>query len=49
VESAVQPTEVLRLRELLREVRESEELVPSLLPVGDGLLCAVRRAPSTGA
>ncbi|MGQ4512176.1 class I SAM-dependent methyltransferase [Streptomyces sp. DW26H14] len=49
VESAVQPTEVLRLRELLRAVRESEELVPSLLPVGDGLLCAVRRAPVTGA
>ncbi|MEU9604899.1 O-methyltransferase [Streptomyces sp. NPDC017979] len=43
VDSAAQPAEVLRLRELLRAVRESQELVPSLLPVGDGLLCAVRR------
>jgi predicted O-methyltransferase YrrM len=34
---------VLRLRELLRAVRESGELIPSLLPVGDGLLCAVKR------
>ncbi|MFD3514320.1 O-methyltransferase [Streptomyces sp. NPDC058657] len=43
VDSAAQPPEVLRLRELLRTVRESTELVSSLLPVGDGLLCAVRR------
>jgi predicted O-methyltransferase YrrM len=43
VDSGPQPTEVLRLRELLRTVRESEELVPSLLPVGDGLLCALKR------
>ncbi|MEV6735691.1 O-methyltransferase [Streptomyces sp. NPDC051104] len=43
VDSGPQPTEVLRLRELLRAVRESPDLVPSLLPVGDGLLCAVRR------
>lgn len=43
VDSGPQPTEVLRLRELLRTVRESQELVPSLLPVGDGLLCAVKR------
>ncbi len=48
VDSAVQPTEVLRVRELLRAVRESDELLPSLLPVGDGLLCAVRRGPSGG-
>jgi predicted O-methyltransferase YrrM len=34
---------VQRLRELLRAVRESAALLPSLLPVGDGLLCAVRR------
>ena len=38
-----QPAEVLRLRELLRAVRESQELMATLLPVGDGLLCAVRR------
>ncbi|MEU7181840.1 O-methyltransferase [Streptomyces celluloflavus] len=43
VDAAEQPTEVLRLRELLRSVRESTALVPSLLPVGDGLLCAVKR------
>ena len=43
VDSGPQPTEVIRVRELLRAVRESEELIPSLLPVGDGLLCAVKR------
>ncbi|SDK92972.1 Predicted O-methyltransferase YrrM [Streptomyces indicus] len=43
VDSGPQPVEVLRLRELLRTVRESAELVPSVLPVGDGLLCAVKR------
>lgn len=43
VDSAAQPAEVLRVRELLRAVRESQELLSSLLPVGDGLLCAVRR------
>ncbi|MCX4819197.1 O-methyltransferase [Streptomyces sp. NBC_01142] len=43
VDSAAQPAEVLRVRELLRAVRESQELMSSLLPVGDGLLCAVRR------
>ncbi|MEU6810270.1 O-methyltransferase [Streptomyces sp. NPDC046831] len=43
VDSGPQPTEVLRLRELLRTLRESPDLVPSLLPVGDGLLCAVKR------
>nr|WP_323379247.1 O-methyltransferase [Streptomyces durbertensis] len=44
VDSAAQPAEVLRLRDLLRTVRDSAELLPSLLPVGDGLLCAVKRA-----
>ncbi|MFD9813084.1 O-methyltransferase [Streptomyces sp. NPDC059080] len=43
VDSGAQPDEVLRLRELLRAVRDSSTLVPSLLPVGDGLLCAVKR------
>nr|WP_276617640.1 O-methyltransferase [Streptomyces coryli] len=38
-----QPGEVAQLRELLRAVKESPELVPALLPVGDGLLCAVKR------
>ncbi|MFR9798482.1 O-methyltransferase [Streptomyces sp. MS06] len=43
VDSGPQPTEVIRIRELLRAVRESQDVVPSLLPVGDGLLCAVKR------
>lgn len=43
VDSGIQPAEVLRLRELLRAVREHESLVPALLPTGDGLLCAARR------
>lgn len=43
VDSAAQPAEVLRVRELLRTVRESTVLQSSLLPVGDGLLCAVNR------
>ncbi|AJT64586.3 Putative O-methyltransferase c [Streptomyces lydicus] len=43
VDSGVQPAEVLRLRELLRTIRDSTALVPALLPVGDGLLCAVKR------
>jgi predicted O-methyltransferase YrrM len=47
VDSSAQPAEVLRLRELLRAVRESQELQSALLPVGDGLLCAVRRGTPT--
>lgn len=43
VETTPPSGEVRELRELLRTVRESTELVPSLLPVGDGLLCAVKR------
>lgn len=43
VDAGPQPVEVLRQRELLRAVRESPELVASVLPVGDGLLCAVKR------
>ncbi|WP_067482767.1 O-methyltransferase [Actinomadura hibisca] len=31
------------IREVNRLVREDERLVPMLLPVGDGLLCAVKR------
>ncbi|WP_104821083.1 O-methyltransferase [Kitasatospora sp. MMS16-BH015] len=31
------------LRELVQEVRESDALLPALLPVSDGLLCAVKR------
>ncbi|MFZ3559652.1 MULTISPECIES: O-methyltransferase [unclassified Streptomyces] len=43
VDAGPQPVEVVRQRELLRAVRESPELVASVLPVGDGLLCAVKR------
>ncbi|RFU88408.1 O-methyltransferase [Streptomyces triticagri] len=43
VDSGPQPVEVVRQRELLRAVRESEELLPALLPTADGLLCAVKR------
>ncbi|WP_436791030.1 O-methyltransferase [Yinghuangia sp. YIM S10712] len=35
--------ETQAVRELLRSVRENDALVSTLLPVGDGLLCAVRR------
>jgi predicted O-methyltransferase YrrM len=31
------------VRELVRTVRESDDLVPALLPLSDGLLCAVKR------
>ncbi|WP_030544993.1 O-methyltransferase [Streptomyces albus] len=43
MDASAQPLEVQRLRELLRTVRESTTLLSSLLPVGDGLLCAVKR------
>jgi predicted O-methyltransferase YrrM len=35
--------ETVAIRELGKAVREDEGLVPALLPVGDGLLCAVKR------
>ena len=31
------------VREVIRQVRDDERLVPVLLPVGDGLLCALRK------
>jgi predicted O-methyltransferase YrrM len=37
---AVRDEETLAVRELLREVADHDELVPVLLPVGDGLLLA---------
>jgi predicted O-methyltransferase YrrM len=36
--------ETMAVRELLRAVREDDNLIPALLPVGDGLLVAVKRA-----
>jgi predicted O-methyltransferase YrrM len=38
-----QEPEVIRLRELMRGVRDNPALAPVLLPTDDGLLCAVRR------
>jgi predicted O-methyltransferase YrrM len=35
--------ESVALRELVRVVRDSDQLVPAMLPIGDGLLVAVRR------
>jgi predicted O-methyltransferase YrrM len=35
--------ETVAVREFGRRVRDDERLVPCLLPVGDGLLCAVKR------
>jgi predicted O-methyltransferase YrrM len=43
VDSGPQPAEVVRLRELVRAVRDEPDLTSSLLPVGDGLLCVVKR------
>ncbi|MGO4244107.1 methyltransferase, partial [Janibacter sp. RAF20_2_2] len=31
------------LRDLGKQLRDDERLIPSLLPVGDGLLAAVKR------
>ena len=39
----VRDPETLAIREVNRMVREDERLVPLLMPVGDGLLCAVKR------
>ncbi|MCX9192592.1 methyltransferase [Carbonactinospora thermoautotrophica] len=36
--------ETVAIREVVRAIREDERLIPCLLPVGDGLLCAVKRA-----
>jgi predicted O-methyltransferase YrrM len=36
--------ETVAIRNLCEQVRTDERLVPVLLPVGDGLLAAVKRA-----
>ena len=36
--------ETTAIREVAEQVRQDERLVPLLLPVGDGLLAAVKRA-----
>lgn len=43
MDAAHQEAEVIRLRELMRTVRDNPALAPVLLPTDDGLLCAVRR------
>ncbi|TDE08749.1 O-methyltransferase [Jiangella asiatica] len=42
-DSAQRDPETVAIRELGRLVRENDDLVPALLPVGDGLLAAVKR------
>lgn len=41
---AARDTDTVALREVVKAVRESEDWISALLPSGDGLLCAVRRA-----
>lgn len=43
LDAAHQDPETVRLRELMRSVRDNRQLSPVLLPTDDGLLCAVRR------
>lgn len=44
VDPTARDPESVALRELARAVRENDRLVPVMLPVGDGLLAAVRHA-----
>lgn len=41
---AARDLETITVREMIKAVRESEEWVPALLPTGEGLLAAVKRA-----
>ncbi|WP_031070885.1 O-methyltransferase [Streptomyces sp. NRRL WC-3742] len=42
-EPELQDPQTGAVRDLVRDVRESDALLPALLPVSDGLLCAVKR------
>jgi len=42
-DAAASDPATLAVREVARQVRDDERLVPVLLPVGDGLLCALRK------
>ncbi|MGW3072890.1 MULTISPECIES: O-methyltransferase [unclassified Kitasatospora] len=42
-EPELQDPQTGAVRDLVRDVRESEDLLPALLPVSDGLLCAIKR------
>ena len=39
---AARDAETVTVRETIKAVRESEDWIPALLPVGDGLLAAVK-------
>ena len=39
----VRDVATVTVREVVRSVHDNEQLVPALLPVGDGLLVAVKR------
>jgi predicted O-methyltransferase YrrM len=41
---AARDPETVALREVVKSLREADEWIPALLPTGDGLLCAVKRA-----
>jgi predicted O-methyltransferase YrrM len=43
VDPAQRDPDTVGIREVDRLVREHDDLVPTLLPVGDGLLCALKR------
>lgn len=43
-DASARDPDTVAVRELLRAVRENEDLVPALLPAGDGLLAAILRA-----
>jgi predicted O-methyltransferase YrrM len=43
-DASARDPETVAVRELLRQVKDDERLVPVLLPVGDGLLAAVVRS-----
>jgi predicted O-methyltransferase YrrM len=42
-DATVDDPATVAVREVARQVRDDDRLVPMLLPVGDGLLCALRR------
>jgi predicted O-methyltransferase YrrM len=43
-EPTVRDPDTVTLREVVKSLRDADEWIPALLPTGDGLLCAVKRA-----
>jgi predicted O-methyltransferase YrrM len=41
---AIRDPDTVTLREVVKALREADEWIPAMLPTGDGLLCAVKRA-----